>query len=69
MVSEQVVLSLNPFFALSKKLKISRVGPYLLRSLGPHVRANFRIMVKCLNSSFPNSLKILGQVVVYQLGT
>jgi hypothetical protein len=68
MVSEQEVLSSNPIFALSKKLKISRVGPYLLRSLGPHVRANFRIM-KCLNSSFPNSLKILGQVVVYQLGT
>ena len=38
-------------------VKNSYPGPHLLRgSLGPHVRRTVRILVKRLNSLFPNSL-------------
>ena len=38
-------------------LKISHVRPHLLKgSLYPHMRRNFRIMIKLLNSQFPNNL-------------
>ena len=51
------VRTLTPFYLPFKKLKIPRVGPHSLRrSLSPHVKGSVRILVKWLNSPYPNSL-------------
>ena len=46
---------LSPLYFL---LKISHIGPHLLRRR-LHMRECVKIMVKLLNSPFPNSLKLL----------
>ena len=62
MVSVQQIMS---FWSLAllylpfKMLKIPHVGPHLLKgSLGPQMRESVRIMVKWLNSLFPNNLSM-----------
>lgn len=56
--------------ALPPILKVENlcVGPYLLRSLDPHVRGSVRILVNGLNSSFPNSSYSYAPAALIKLG-